>query len=100
MLLALVQKFCTTSPPSFSYHEENHHSHINPDLFMETKKSPYEIISKEANSTMGGAESHTKESSKQKLVSNLFLELRLPEVLERCTEWEKLSFKPKQKPMR
>ena len=42
---------------------------INPDLLMEIKKATDEIISKEGNSTMGGAESHSQESSKQKVAN-------------------------------
>jgi len=68
---------------------------INPDLLMEIKRAADEImLNAEANPTMVGANNSTKDGSIHKVAPDLFLELCSPEVLERCAEWEKLSFDP------
>lgn len=68
---------------------------IDPDLLIQIKSHADNLIlTTGANSTMGVVENDTGPTTNHKLVPDFFLELRSPEVLERCAEWEKLSFDP------
>jgi len=68
---------------------------IDPNLLIEIKSVADNImLSAGANAKMQVVQNNTALTTNHKSVSDLFLELRSPKVIERCAEWENLTFDP------